>query len=220
MKWVKINVHLGRGNFYFYSAIPVEVGDQISVETKNGVSLGHVNSIMETVTKNPFKVNGAKCHVLENITKRIFKEEFKMATVKVVEVKHISSKRTQLCYAPKGALYGDIVVYEAPGFKDIEDQVQPRFAQRPDNLHVGTIINDDIAATVATGWVVDKVDFTNYYDTKNAVEALAKLRIKLDEKKKQFQDLELLRLIAASDPETKALLDQFVALTTGGATNE
>ena len=130
------------------------------------------------------------------------------ANQKTVEVKHISSGRVGIFYTDMNLQVGDVVVYERTQIdksttreisdKDIDNQ-----------WSVGVVTNADPDCVTAQTWVIDVVD------TSRAKE-LKKIKAKLDQKKKQFQDMELLRLIAQSDPETAQLLETYNNVLNGG----
>ncbi len=169
----------------------------------------------DVVYKNPFKNTSSKgpkatCRILENITQDIFEEETEMTIgYKVVEVKHLNSKRTGL-YATDilDIAVGDLVVYESAIAYDGKPAGEMA-------LHTGTVVNVSPGATVATHYIVCKIDLTAYKKRKECAEQISKIRQALNAKKKMYQDMELLNLIAERDPATKALLDEYLELTRG-----
>lgn len=213
-KFTLIRVHIeteGSGVVLgYYTDIPVEVDDKVVIETKYGLVYGRVASIAGTIDEDPFNSPNykAKCHVLENVTKKIFdKETIIMAGTKTVEVKHISSNRKNILYTDLGLQVGTVVVYERRGGTENNQQA--------DTMSVGIVTNVDPDAVTATHWVVDIIDMTNHEERKERLRRAAKVKAKLDAKKKQFQDIELLRLIAQSDPETAGLLEEYNQLLVG-----
>ena len=204
MEWFKIKVTplSSGGSFHYFTPMPVEPGDKLVVETSKGLMLVKVCAILEHVHIDPFAKNNkyrATKHVLENVTKKIYKEEPIMFGCKVVEVKHVSSNRKCLCYTDLSVDLGAYVVYE-------DSNEEP-------HMHVGVVTNVNTDAVTAKSWIVDTVDTSAYVERKVRAKEAEKIRVQLDEKKRQFQDIELLRLIAANDPETKALLDTYLELT-------
>ena len=85
--------------------------------------------------------------------------------------------------------------------------------------HVGTVEqyfddpNDCPSVNSVKYWVVNGVFTQPYRDRLSREKEVQKLQAKLQAKKKQYQDFELLRLIAANDPETAELLQQYAMLT-------
>lgn len=155
-----------------YTDITCSIDDRLVIETKGGLVMAQVVDISEPIDYNPFERGNAKCHVVENSTRKIYqtnKEDLIMfANQKTVEVKHISSGRVGIFYTDMNLRVGDVVVYERT-----------------------------------------QID-------KNTAKELKKIKAKLDQKKKQFQDMELLRLIAQSDPETAQLLETYNNVLNGG----
>lgn len=204
--WQKIRVNVLTATLNYYSGLQVEVGDSVVVETRYGLMLGKVTEVEDTIHTNPFTKNDegyrAKKHVLENTTKKTYKEEPIMFGCKTVEVKHVSSNRRGVYYTDLNLSVGDLVVYETSN-----DGIK--------SMHVGTVVNADPDALTAKDFVVCAVDLTAHTERVARMKEAEKLRLKLDAKKKQFQDIELLRLIAASDPETKEMLDKYTSLVGG-----
>lgn len=205
MPWQRVKVGVAFGQLMYYSDIHVDLDDIVVVETKYGPVKGKIVSLEGSVNCNPFEENNqgyrAKKHVLENATKKIYdKENVIMFGSKTVEVQHISSLRTGIFYTDLDLHNNDIVVYEAPS----RDGTVA--------MHVGRVINEDPDVVTAKFYVVDVVDMAQYEARKARIKEAGKLRAKLEAKKKQYQDIELLRLIAASDPETKQMLDKYTSL--------
>lgn len=209
MVWYKIFVDIK--DIYrplmYYSVLPVDVGDTVVAETKHGLKIGTVSEIVEEIDFNPFEPNErgykAKKHVVENTTKKIYKEEPIMFGCTTVEVTHEKSDLKGIYYTDIALEVGDKVVYE----------------DEYGRMHVGTVSDMDLAVVTARSYIVCKVDMEHHIERKKRIEEAKKLKAKLDAKKKQFQDLELLKLIAASDPETKDMLDQYIGLINGGSTD-
>ena len=210
MTWQKVCVDVGIGYtvgsvaLTYYSELLVEVNDIVVVETRNGPVRGRVIAIIDTVHVDPFdKDNGyhAKKHVLENATKKIYKETMIMLGSKTVEVRHIGSNRTGVFYTDIDLKEGDTVVYESDNSN-----------ASGTSLHVGIVTNADPDVMTAKYHIVDVVDMSAHKARKERIKKASKIRAQLDAKRKQYQDLELLKLIAASDPETKTLLDEYTSL--------
>lgn len=211
-KFALIRVHIeteGSGVVLgYYTDMLVEVDDKVIIETKHGPVCGRVASIANTIDEDPFNSPNykAKCHVLENVTKKIYnKETIIMANTKTVEVRHISSNRKGIYYTDMELPEGALVVYERPDNN----------SERETTMSVGIVVNTDPDAVTATYWVVDVVNTMAHEERKERIKKATKVKAKLDAKKKQFQDIELLRLIAQSDPETAALLDEYNGLLGG-----
>lgn len=60
--------------------------------------------------------------------------------------------------------------------------------------------------TAATKWIVAKVDLDHHKERLRKQEAAQEIRNKLHEKKQQFEELQIYRELAKSDPEIKKLL--------------
>jgi hypothetical protein len=188
-------------NCCYFTEVPVSVGDKVVVSTKHGITIGHVTSIVEEVSKDPWEEGRAKQRVLENATQKLYyKESVIMFGAKTVEVKHVSSNRTGIFYTDLTLSKGDTVVYDSGD---------------PSGLHVGIVVDTDPDVVTAMTWIVDTVDMTSHQNRLAKVKEAAKLKARLDSKREQFQDIELLRLIAASDPETKEMLDAYTKLISG-----
>jgi hypothetical protein len=136
--------------------------------------------------------------ILEVKHHTILKEENIMFGAKTVEVKHVSSARTGIYYTDLDLQVGQTVVYESDN-----------------GMHVGVVTNIDPDAISAQTWIVDLVDMTEHEARIERTKQAKKLKAKLDAKRKQFQDIELLRLIAANDPETAAILSEYTKLIGG-----
>lgn len=74
------------------------------------------------------------------------------------------------------------------------------------NLENAAIVNK------ATAWVVDKIDTTNQDKRKEATKRREYLVKQLEEKKQQFQVIQMYELMAKSDPEAAKLLDELKLL--------
>lgn len=123
-----------------------------------------------------------------------------MFGAKTVEVKHVSSARIGVYYTDLDLQVGQTVVYETDN-----------------GMHVGVVTNADPDDTSAQYWVVDIVDMTEHEARIERTKQAKKLKAKLDAKRRQFQDIEVLRLIAANDPETAKMLDEYTKLISGKA---
>lgn len=119
------------------------------------------------------------------------------ANQKTVEVQHISSDRVGVFYTDLDLKVGDVVVYERGAGQQ---------------WSVGKVINIDPDCLTADRWIIDLVDTAQAEQRKATEKQLKKLKAKLDYKKSQYQDIELLRLIANNDPETAELLEQYSKL--------
>ena len=130
------------------------------------------------------------------------------ANQKTVEVKHISSGRVGVFYTDMNLQVGDVVVYERTQIdKGVAKEISGK--DMDNQWSVGIVTNADPDCVTAQTWVVDMVDTTAHERRKEMAKELKKIKAKLDQKKKQFQDMELLRLIAQNDPETQSLLDSY-----------
>lgn len=114
-----------------YTDITCSIDDRLVIETKGGLVMAQVVNISEPIDYNPFERGNAKCHVVENSTRKIYqtnKEDLIMfANQKTVEVKHISSGRVGIFYTDMNLQVGDIVVYE-------RTQIDKNTARGPDEL--------------------------------------------------------------------------------------
>ena len=137
------------------------------------------------------------------------------ANQKTVEVKHISSGRVGIFYTDMNLQVGDVVVYERTQIdKNTAREISDK--DMDNQWSVGVITNADPDCVTAQTWVIDVVDTSRHEQRKAAAKELKKIKAKLDQKKKQFQDMELLRLIAQSDPETAQLLETYNNVLNGG----
>lgn len=188
------------------------IDDNVVIETKGGLVRAQIVDISEPIDYDPFERGNAKCRVLENSTRKIYqtnKEDMIMfANQKTVEVKHISSGRVGVFYTDMNLQVGDVVVYDRT---QIDKSVAKEISGKDiDNQwSVGVVTNADPNCITAQTWVVDVVNTTAHERHKEMAKELKKIKAKLEQKKKQFQDMELLRLIAQSDPETQSLLDSY-----------
>lgn len=200
--YVLIKVSTGQN---YYTNIPIDIGDFIVVESKRGdVWRCKVLDIIKHIDYNPFNdINGiahATCHVLENATKKIFfKESDIMFGCKVVEVESINGKfYKNLFYTDLPVEKGNIVVYEL----------------RDGTMHVGRISDTNPDSAIASTFIVDIVDTTANEARKERTKQANKLKAQLDEKRKQFQDIQILELIAKSEYlETAQMLSAYKELT-------
>lgn len=202
MTWQKIRVHVPNCCLSYFSELPVSEGDKVVVETKYGLLIGTVTEVLETIHENPFSKSSkysAKKHVLENATKKIYREEPIMFGCKTVEVKHISSNRKGVFYTDLDLKVGDHVVYESD-------------SENGKSMHVGTVINIDPDVLTAKNFIVDAIDLTAYNDRMERMKRASKLRLQLDAKKKQYEDMEILRLIANHDEEAAKMLEEYSKL--------
>jgi hypothetical protein len=202
-----------------YTDITCSIDDRLVIETKGGLVMAQVVDISEPIDYNPFERGNAKCHVVENSTRKIYqtnKEDLIMfANQKTVEVKHISSGRVGIFYTDMNLRVGDVVVYERTQIdKNTAREISDK--DMDNQWSVGIITNADPDCVTAQTWVIDVVDTSRHEQRKAAAKELKKIKAKLDQKKKQFQDMELLRLIAQSDPETAQLLETYNNVLNGG----
>lgn len=185
----------------YYTNMPVDIGDFIVVESKQGnIWRCEVLDILKRIEYNPFNnTNGtthATCHVLENITKKLlFKESNIMYGCKVIEVTN-SKNFKNLFYTDLPVEVGMTVVYELCD----------------GTMHVGRVSNIDPDSAVASTFIVDIVDTTSNEARKERIRQAKKLKRQLEEKRKQFQDIQILELIAKSDPETAHMLSDYKSL--------
>ena len=181
--------------------------------------MAQVVDISEPIDYNPFERGNAKCHVVENSTRKIYqtnKEDLIMfANQKTVEVKHISLGRVGIFYTDMNLQAGDVVVYERTQI-DKSTTIEISDKDMDNQWSVGIVTNAYPDCVTAQTWVIDVVDTSRHEQRKAAAKELKKIKAKLDQKKKQFQDMELLRLIAQSDPETAQLLEIYNNVLNGG----
>lgn len=208
MGYNKILVSVVFGNLHYYTDLPVEKDDQVLLETRDGTIKGTVCNVTP-IDCNPFEPNNkgysAKKHVLENVTKKIMKDGIDMYTnCKVVEIKHSSSDRTVLAATYFDVREGDIVVYERPGKNNFKG-----FPVKDMTFSVGVVVNTDTDVFSAPQAIVDIVHVGDYLDRLERIKRAQKLKKQLEAKKKMFEEQELLLLIAAKDPDTKKLLDEY-----------
>lgn len=201
-----------RSIVHVYTDITCTVDDKVVIETKGGLVRAQIVDISEPIDYDPFERGKAKCRVLENSTRKIYqtnKEDMIMfANQKTVEVKHISSGRVGVFYTDMNLQVGDVVVYERTQIdKSVAKEISGK--DMDNQWSVGVVTNADPDCVTAQTWVVDVVDTSAHERRKEMAKELKKIKAKLDQRKKQFQDMELLRLIAQSDPETQSLLDSY-----------
>lgn len=122
-----------------------------------------------------------------------------MTGTKTVEVKHLNTYRTGIFFTDMKLEVGDIVVYDE--------------GDEATDLHVGLVTNTnpDPDMGTASAWVIDTVDVSWYQTRLKIAKGAQKLKAKLD----AIQDIELLRLVAQNDPETKEILDNYMMLIRG-----
>lgn len=195
----KVSLQITNGDIItVYTDMQCESDDKVVVETKRGLVKANVVYVDEPIDYDPFESGQAKCHIVENISKKITKENIIMfANQKTVEVQHISSDRVGVFYTDLDLKVGDVVVYERGAGQQ---------------WSVGKVINIDPDCLTADRWIIDLVDTAQAEQRKATEKQLKKLKAKLDYKKSQYQDIELLRLIANNDPETAELLEQYSKL--------
>jgi len=216
MNWYKIRVALKGvgGSWQFYSELAVEKGDKVRVETAKGITEGTVSKVEGTINTDPFdsanRHYSAHRHVLENVTKNSVneKEQIVMFGTKVVEVKRSNSNSKSFFYTDMDLVVGQTVVYEAP-YDDLRKE------QGKTGLHVGTITEIDVLASAAIGWIVDVVDTKNHAERKRRVKEAEILRKQLEQAKSQFQDIQILELIASSNPQVRDTLNKYKMLVSG-----
>lgn len=200
--------------YNYYTEMPVDVGDVIVGETKNGLAVAKVVALLGKIDYDPFKTHRmyssntsktahATRQVVENTTKKIYrKENENIMMYNTVSVKHFNSSRVTVLYDLVGDLKkDDVVVYES------EHSV--------DALHVGKVVDAEPEQLTATHHVVAKIDLGLIEEVKERARKAKRVKAKLDAKVKQFKDVELLKLIAGSDAETASLLEEYSALTGG-----
>ena len=137
------------------------------------------------------------------------------ANQKTVEVKHISLGMVGIFYTDMNLQVGDVVVYERTQI-DKSTAIEISDKDMDNQWSVGIVTNAYPDCVTAQTWVIDVVDTSRHEQRKAAAKELKKIKAKLDQKKKQFQDMELLRLIAQSDPETAQLLEIYNNVLNGG----
>ena len=228
-EYLKISVRLDEAcNCTYYSRVPVEVGNRVVVTTRFGTTAGTVSWVDDDYRDYP---STAKCHVLENASKKLYDKGIQiMYGTKTVEVRHIGSNRKGIFYTDLDLHNGQTVVYEDTASMNRGDSLKSkRYSVQdedaidyalateiaPPSMHVGIVTNSDPDCITAQNWIVSVVDTTEHEHRLVRARQAAKLMAKLEQKKTQFQDIELLRLIAASDPETKKMLDEYTVLTRG-----
>ena len=105
-------------------------------------------------------------------------------------------------------------------FNDVEDLA------KDDLVVVDTVNGYSLAKVVefketsakATKWIVQKVDTAAHKARLEKQAAIKALRHKMEQRRKQIQDVQVYALLAQSDPEMAEMLKQFLALE--GASNE
>jgi len=180
-----------------YADDSVCVGDKARILVLSGYE---TNCEIIDIIKRDVRFAKDSAQILEVKQHKILKEEDIMFGAKTVEVKHVSSARSGIFYTDLDLQVGQTVVYESEN-----------------GMHVGVVTNADPDAVSAQTWIVDIVDMTAHEQRIERTKQAKKLKAKLDAKRKQFQDIELLRLIAANDPETAALLSEYTKLIGGKA---
>lgn len=202
MAWNKVlarvNYRSGIYTAQAYADESVCVGDHVKVRVVSGYE---TTCIVTEIIKENVTFDHRCAQILDNSNNTILKEDMIMFGAKTVEVKHVCSARVMVVATDLNLEVGQMVVYESDN-----------------GMHVGVVTNTEPDNISAQYWVVDVVDMTAHEGRKAKAKQASLLKKKLDAKKKQFQDIELLRLIAASDPETKAMLDEYTTLI-GGSTN-
>lgn len=200
-------------NCVYYTDMIVAIGDNVAVTTKFGVATATVVDIEDCTFEDPFKEGHAIQHIIENSTQKIYNKEYViMSGTKTVEVKHSCSNRRGIFFTDLDLKVGDTVVYDGSAMFYNETDQRNTGAPQAGGMHVGIVTDTDPDVITAQSWVVDVVDLKAYNDRIERAKTAAKLKQKLDAKRKQFQDLELLKLIAQSDPETKVILDEYISL--------
>lgn len=129
-------------------------------------------------------------------------------TVKLVEVTHISSSRKNVLCTSIDVRIGDVVVYEKESHT-ISNLKRKGFGTIPMHVGIVTEVNLEPDPSV-TNWVVSVVD------TRELLRSMLELhnvKKQLDIKKQQFQELEMLRLMAEHDAETAELLERYNRLS-------
>lgn len=205
----QVYVVVGHTTLMYYSDEALVKNDRVILETKGGTVMGRVSSFGQTINCNPFGGSTryqAKKHIIENITQqKIYKGEYiQMAGTKHIEVSHLNSNRKYTLRTDLDVAIGDVVVFECG--------VNPGGNQEHGMMSVGVVTNTDVMCHTSVMWVVDTVDLKEHTMRKERLQKAETLKARLNEKKKQFQDIELLNLIASKDPETKELLDQYLEL--------
>lgn len=192
-----------RANVYADSVY--KPGDVADVRVRSGyITTCRIIDILEEDVKHT-KSYGV---VLYNTKKE---EEETMQTIimpgtHVVMIKHNCSERVIYCFT-------DI------NFRAIPEEDCTVVYESDNGWHVGTVEqyfddpNDCPSVNSVKYWVINGVYTKPYRERLDREKEVHKLQAKLQAKKKQYQDFELLRLIAASDPETAELLQQYSKLT-------
>lgn len=195
----KINYKSGVFPAQAYADDSVCVGDKARIYVLSGYE---TDCVIVDIIKRNVTFDHKCARVLDKVDKpnnnTILKEEMIMFGAKTVEVKHVGSARTMVLATELELEVGQMVVYESDN-----------------GMHVGVVINTEPDTITASYWVIDIVDMTAHEARKAKAKQAAILKKKLDAKKKQFQDFELLRLIAASDPETATMLEEYTNLIGG-----
>lgn len=213
-KFKRVKVCLaGQFSCVYYTDMTVAIGDKVVVTTKFGVTTATVTDIDDCIFEDPFKEGHASQRIIENSTQKIYNKEYViMPGTKIVEVKHSCSNSRGIFFTDLDLKVGDTVVYDGYAMFCRETDQRNTGAPQAGGMHVGVVTDTDPDVITAQSWIVDIVDLKAYNDRIERAKTAAKLKQKLDAKRKQFQDLELLKLIAQSDPETKAILDEYISL--------
>lgn len=210
-KWIRIKI----GCWQFFSGLPVDLHDEIVVETYRGLMKGKVSEILDTVYDDPFNPDNhdhnATCHVVQNITKniKIEREPVIMYGTKIIEVRHRASNRTNFIYTDTDLPVGTTVVYESPYASRNDSQPVPDGKL---DMHVGVVVDNATSVAEAVGWVVQVVNLSQHEERKKRIKAAAALRKQLDKAKNDYQDMQILELIAGNNPQIRKMLNQYKEL--------
>lgn len=76
-------------------------------------------------------------------------------------------------------------------------------------LTIGTVSDLEGNEPKATKWIVQRVDLDAHKKRLEKEKALNAIKKKMDERRKQLQDIQIYQLLAQTDPEMKTLLEQY-----------
>lgn len=172
----------------YYTYMDVKAGNLVAIQD------GLVGTVIETqdLVYDPIALGHSDRIITEIISN---KEDKIMTGSKILEVRQHRHTSTVCVYT------------------DVEVEVGTVIAFGTDtDMLVGVVTGLDPDVTAALAWMIDTIDTSKYVARKDREKKAAKLRAKLDIKRKQFQDLEILKLIAKDDPDTAKMLEEYMGL--------
>lgn len=79
-------------------------------------------------------------------------------------------------------------------------------------LTVGTVIDFRETSTQATRFIVQKIDLAAHQERVEKQKAIDALRKKMEQRRKEIQDVQVYALLAKDDPEMATMLSQLLSL--------